>query len=416
VSPEAVALLPRGTLGTVVLRGGSVLDVDAGSWQLADVLVENDRIAAVGTDLDADQVVDCAGKWILPGLIDCHVHLVAATADLGALVNWPASYVAHRAAAVMRDMLARGFTTVRDINGADAGLVRAEREGLIDGPRVFFGGKGLSPTGGHSDVRGPQQYLIDGGPDRPGLGRVADGVDDVRLAARDELRKGADHIKIMASGGIVSPTDRLDSLQYSRAEITAVVEEVGNAKRYVAAHAYTAESILRALDCGVRTIEHGNFVDAECARALIEHEAFLVPTVVTYWHLVADGERLGLTAAQLRKARTVLDAGLAGIEAAQQAGADIAYGTDLLGPMHRFQNQEFEIRARVQQPIDIVRSATTVAARLLRAQDDLGRIAPGLLADLLVLDADPLADIAVLAAGRPAMVLQDGRIVHRSAA
>lgn len=412
MSLEAVALesrrKPGGSEERLLLTGAEVLDVNRGEWRRQDLLIHGDRFAEPSESAGDPEVIDCTGKWIIPGLIDCHVHIVAATADLGDLGTWPASYTAFRSAKTMRSMLDRGFTTVRDINGADQGLARAERESLILGPRVFFGGKGLSPTGGHSDTRRAQQYATEFSPDRPSLGRVADGLDGVVLAARDELRKGADHIKIMASGGIVSHTDRLDSLQYTAREISAIVEEAENAKRYVAAHAYTGEAIARAVDLGVRTIEHGNYLDREAATAMREAGAFLVPTAVVYRYLASDGPSQGLSAAQMAKVRNAFESAVSAIELAADAGVQMAFGTDLLGEMHAHQSEEFAIRSEVLPIIDVLRSATIAAARLLNADDQIGRIAPGYLADLVVLDRNPLEDIAAVSEDSPWLVVHDG--------
>jgi imidazolonepropionase-like amidohydrolase len=399
---------------TTVLRGGHVLDLTAGTWRTTDVRVDHDTITAVGEDLaapDAD-VLDVTGRYLMPGLIDGHVHVTAFSAELRDLEHTAGSYVAAQAARIMRQMLGRGFTTVRDMGGADHGLARARAEGLLAGPRLFFCGHALSQTGGHGDMRLPG----DGRPPADcGLGVVADGVGAVRRAAREELRRGADHIKIMASGGVASPTDRIDSAQYSVAEITAAVEEAAAANRYVAAHAYTARAINRALRAGVRSIEHGNLLDEESLALLREHDAFLVPTLVTYWALQREGRAHGLSETSWAKVDAVLHRGLEALRLAHAAGVPIVFGSDLLGGMHGYQNEEFRLRAKVQPVIDVIRSATSIAAALLGRSGTLGVIAPGAAADLLVLDADPLADVAVLAdiAEHLDLVLQDGIAVLR---
>ncbi len=237
----------------LLLRNGTLLDVDTGEYAEGDVLCDDGRIAETGPGLTAPggaRTVELAGATVLPGLIDAHVHVTAATADLGALPSWSPSYAAAHAARIMSGMLDRGFTTVRDASGADFGLADAQAEGLIRGPRLMFCGKALSQTGGHGDSRPRGTRVHDGHQCCAGLGRIADGVDAVRAAARDELRKGAHHIKVMAGGGVASPTDRIDSTQYSTDELRAIVEEAEAANRYVAAHAYTARSVSRALRAG----------------------------------------------------------------------------------------------------------------------------------------------------------------------
>jgi imidazolonepropionase-like amidohydrolase len=399
--------------GSLVLRNGAVLDVDGGSYREADIrivdgrIVEIDRAVAAGDGPE----VDLRGGYALPGLIDAHVHVMAATADLGVLRGWSPLYAAAHAAREMGRMLDRGFTTVRDTGGADFGLADAQAEGLVHGPRLLFCGKAISQTGGHGDERPRGALAVD--PWAVGLSQLADGVDAVRVAARHELRRGANHLKVMASGGVASPTDRVDSTGYSEDELRAVVQEAQAANRYVAAHAYTARAVDRALRAGVRSIEHGNLIDEGSVRLLLEHDAFLVPNLVTYWALHEFGRQQGLSEGSWRKVADVLDGGYRSLELAARAGVQIAYGTDLLGGMRQYQSREFEIRAELQSAIDIIRSATTVGARLVGMVGEIGCLAPGAFGDLIVLEDDPLADVRVLA--RPERfrcVLQAGEIVR----
>jgi imidazolonepropionase-like amidohydrolase len=237
----------------------------------------------------------------------------------------------------------------------------------------------------------------------------------VRAAARDELRKGGHHIKVMASGGVASPTDRIDSVQFSTDELRAVVDEAQAANRYVCAHAYTARAVNRALEAGIRSIEHGNLLDASSVSLLVERDAFLVPTLVTYWALKKEGRQFGLPEGSWRKVDEVLDAGLSALDLAYRGGVRLAYGTDLLGGMHRHQSEEFRIRAQVQPCIDIIRAATSVAAELLHAEGQLGTLAAGAHADVIVLDGDPLQDIGLLAdpAAHMPLVIQAGAVVRQ---
>jgi imidazolonepropionase-like amidohydrolase len=402
---------------TLLLRSARVLDVEAGTYlEDHDVLAVDGRIVDVGRGvrpMDGAGIIDVGGATVVPGLVDAHVHVTAATADLAALPTWSPSYVAAHSVGILRGMLERGFTTVRDAGGADWGLARALSEGLLVGPRVLFCGKALSQTGGHGDVRSPGQSAFDDCPCCPGLGRLANGVDAVRATARDELRKGAHHIKVMASGGVASPTDRIDSTQYSMPELQAVVEEAEAANRYVAAHAYTARAINRALEAGVRSIEHGNLLDDESVRLFRTNGAYLVPTLVTYWALKQEGMEHGLPRDNWEKVDTVLGAGLSALERATRGGVRIVYGSDLLGGMHRHQSHEFRLRADVQPPLEVLRSATTVAADLLGLTGDVGVVAPGAHADLLIVDGDPLEDAGVLAEpqARLRAVIQGGALV-----
>lgn len=395
----------------LLLRNARLLDVATGACAEADLRCADGKIVETGARLTAPEVreLDVAGAVVIPGLIDAHVHVTALTADLGSIASMSPSYVAAHAARIMSGMLDRGFTTVRDVAGADYGLAAAQAEGLIRGPRLLFCGKALSQTGGHGDSRsrGDDQACCSS------MGRVADGVDAVRAAARDELRKGAHHLKVMASGGVASPTDRIDSTQYSMDELRAIVEEAEAANRYVAAHAYTARAVNRALEAGVRSVEHGNLLDERSVELFLEHDAFLVPTLVTYWALKEEGRSFGLPESSWRKVDAVLEAGLRALELAARAGVRLAYGTDLLGGMHRHQNMEFRLRGEVQQPIDVLRAATTGAAELVGLTGQIGTLAVGAHADLLVLDGDPLADIGVLAEPKNLRhVIQAGEIVE----
>ncbi len=383
----------------LLITNATVLDPASGEYSPdRRILVRGAEIAEVsGGDLTARdaRVVDVRGLTVMPGLVDAHVHVTAVTADLGAQAEWSPSYVALRSAQVLRDMLHRGFTTVRDVGGADYGIADAIEEGAAVGPRVLFAGKALSQTGGHGDLR-RGHTVVGQGCCSPSLGTVCDGVDAVRLAAREQLRTGAHHLKLMLSGGVASPTDRIDSTQFSLEEIRAAVEEAEAANRYVAGHAYTARAINRGLEAGVRSIEHGNLLDETSIELFLRHDAFYVPTLVTYPALAAEGPDHGLPIDSHGKVGTVLEQGLAALDLAHRAGVNIAFGTDLLGGMHRHQLDEFRLRAEVQSPLDIIRSATVTAARLVGLEGRIGSVTPGAWADLLVVDGDPLSDLKVL--------------------
>ncbi|HKQ03013.1 MAG TPA: amidohydrolase family protein [Actinomycetes bacterium] len=403
-----------------MLGNAAVLDPEAGSLTEGQaVVVEGGRVVEVGpaSAVRAGEatVLDVKGRTVMPGLIDAHVHVYAATADLGALEEWTPSYLTARAAGILRGMLDRGFTTVRDVAGADHGIAAAVSEGLFAGPRVIFGGRALSQTGGHGDSRGPGRDLLDQHPYAPALTVVADGVTEVRRATREQLRRGAHHVKVMLSGGIASPTDRIDSTQYSMEELRAIVEEAQAANRYVTGHAYTAAAVNRGLEAGVGCIEHGNLMDGSSIELFKRTGAFYVPTLATYAALADEGLEHGMPAAQHVKVFEVLDAGLGALELAARAGLPIVYGTDLLGGMHRRQLTELTIRSEVQPAADVLRSATTVAARLLGLQGQVGVVAPGALADLLVVDGNPLERLGLLThpARNLRLVMAAGR-VHRN--
>jgi imidazolonepropionase-like amidohydrolase len=264
------------------------------------------------------------------------------------------------------------------------------------GPRLIFGGKALTQTGGHGDHRGRSEDRDHCCQIRPDFARIADGVDAVRHAARDEFRKGAAHLKVFASGGVASPLDEVSAVQYSYDELRAAVEEAENHNRYVTVHAYHPRSIKQALRAGVRCVEHGNLIDDESIELVLDSDAYLVPTLVTYDMMQRFGLEAGMSEATHRKVSDVLDGGLIALEKAHKAGVNLVYGSDLLGPLHAAQLEEFTLRAQVQPVADIIRAATTTAAKLLGLEGQIGTLQPGSHADLLVLDGNPLEDISTL--------------------
>ena len=364
------------------------------------VLVEGGTIREVGKAVASAKarVVDLKGKTLMPGLIDAHVHVVAGVADLGRNAQLPDSLVTARSFVIMRDMLMRGFTTVRDVGGADFGLKQATEEGHFPTPRLVISGKALSQTGGHADFRG--RYDDAATPltrHRLGaLGRVCDGLDQVRRAAREEMKGGADFIKIMANGGCASPTDPIHFLGFSVSELEAIVEEARMAGTYVSAHVYTDEAIRRCVEAGVHSLEHCNLIEAETAKLAASKGAVAVPTLVTYDKLVSDGPKLGFPPDSVAKVDVVRSAGMNSLEVMKKAGLAMAYGSDLLGEMHKYQSEEFVIRGRALPAHEVIGSATHVAAKLLKLEGKIGTIAAGAHADLIVVDGDPLKDLSLL--------------------
>lgn len=406
----------------IVFQNAAVLDVDGGRLLPEQrVVVQGERIVSVdameqGFALtENDTVVDVAGKTLMPGLCDAHVHVTAWTANLSELMRSSPQYNAARAVGILEGMLQRGFTTVRDEGGADYGLAKAVHEGHVAGPRVLFCGPALSATGGHGDMRGRGENVLEGLSLTGGLGRICDGVPEVRRACRDEIRRGANHIKLMLSGGVASPTDRIGNLQFGADEVRAAVEEAEMAGLYVTGHVYTARAINRALSLGVRSLEHCNLLDETSVELFLKHGAYMVPTLATYHALAREGVADGLPIEAVVKLDEVLDAGLRALDLAQRAGVKLVYGSDLLGAMHRHQLSEFSLRAQVQRPIDILRSATCVAAELFGEAGETGVVAPGARADLLVVDGDPLHDLGCLQAPERFLpLIMKGGVLHKN--
>ena len=404
----------------LVVRNARLFDSHAGVLRPGTtIVVEGDRIAAVTQEPiavdDAARVIDAGGRAVLPGLIDAHVHVAATSHDLAGLALQPASLIAAQSSQLLRAMLRRGFTTVRDAGGADHGLREAVAQGLFEGPRLVIAGQPVSQTGGHADmrprgVRGPMVCACAG----LGLvGAIADGVAEVRRAVREQVRQGADHIKIMAGGGVASPTDPLEGTQFSIDELRAAVEEAEAAGLYALAHAYSPRAVTRAVQAGVRSIEHGNLIDEATAREMKRCGAYLVPTLATYAALADEGQRLGWSPAMLAKLQQVADRGVQAVRIAHAEGVPIAFGTDLLGHMHARQNTEFVLRAPALPPLELLQGATCIAARLMGRERELGLVAPGALADLLIVDGDPSATLDMLVAPETGirLLMQGGRVV-----
>ncbi|WP_172329179.1 amidohydrolase family protein [Mangrovicoccus sp. HB161399] len=366
-----------------------------------EVVVEGERIREVSdvpVSLAGAQVVDCGGRTLMPGLIDCHVHSMHSEVYTRKLEDIPMTLAAARGARRLKEMLHRGFTTVRDTGGTDWGMKQAIEQGLLPGPRLFIAGRSIGPTGGHSDGRARTSpgYACPCCNGMAFLRVVADGEDGVRKTVREQMRQGADHIKIMASGGVASPNDPLDSLQFTMEEMEAAVEEAENFGRYVLAHAYSAEAITRAVTAGVRTIEHGNLIDEAAAKLMAENGAYLVANLVAYVAMKERAADFGMPAVMLEKNDMVLEGGYRSLEICKAAGVKVAYGSDLLGALNEDQSREFSIRAEVQSPIEVIRAATTIAAEVVRRPGLLGTVAAGAWADLILVDGDPTKDVTLL--------------------
>ncbi len=402
-----------------IIRNATIFD--GVSDELAydqDVVVENGRIREVVTGrakLDASLVIDAGGRTLLPGLIDAHVHLFAVNLVASKNIDYPMTLMTAKALARTKNMLERGFTSVRDVAGADFGFRQALAEGLVPGPRAFVGGPALTQTGGHGDHRRKTDSRLDRDYNSNGVdnfARIVDGPEQVRQAVRDELRKGADHIKLMASGGVGSPNDAIEDWQFSEEEIRIASSEAAAKGKYVCAHTYASSAVQRAVKNGVRTVEHCNLIDQETAAVVRDHNAFVVPTLVCYEVTQQHGKALGLSAYVMEKLDFVIEGGLRLLEHCEAEGTPMGYGTDLMGEMEYAQTMEFVIRARIQKPVDVLRSATSVNARILQMEGHLGVIREGAIADILLVDGNPLENIAVLdgQGENIPLIMQEGRL------
>ncbi|WP_262696187.1 metal-dependent hydrolase family protein [Kordiimonas aquimaris] len=379
-----------------------------------NILIEEGRFAKIGHTVPSSQNVhtlDMTGKFLMPGLIDAHFHAYASDLDFAKLDQLPQTYHALKGSELLSGALRRGFTTVRDVGGADYGLWQGLEDGLFTGPRLFYAGKALSQTGGHGDMRPPSLEPCACGSSGM-LTKVVDGVDNIRAAAREELRRGASHIKVFVSGGISSPSDPIWSLQYSDPELEAVVDEVTRRGAYVVAHAYTPEAIARSVKAGIRSIEHANLITPEVAGEAQAAGAFVVPTLITYDSLGRYGHETGAPDTMIAKLDEVASKGLESIRICREAGVKIGFGTDLLGELHKFQRQEILLRSKVETPFQILNSATAVNAELMGLEREIGIIQEGTFADFLMLNTNPLQELSSLANGEAIeAVYQSGRRV-----
>lgn len=386
--------------------------------QNATVRISEGKILQISTEdpsisprETSEDTIDLSGKYLCPGLIDCHVHIsvVPGEADLRAYKDMSERFSLLRQPHVLKSMLDRGFTSVRDCGGATLAIKEATEDGVIPGPRLFIAGNALSQTGGHGDLRGPHDSKLCCGGSLSGISRIVDGPAECYKFAREELRQGADFIKIMGGGGVASPTDRVEHVQFSDEEIRAIVTVARNAGTYVTSHCYTPQAIKQAVGLGVRGIEHGNLIDLETAEMMAEKEVFLTPTLIS--HVMCKEMRF-LSPASAAKNEEVLEKGLAAMKVAVDAGVTVCFGTDLLGPMHFAQSMEFSVRASVLTPLQILRSATVNAASLVMQEGRLGQVREGFVADLLILKDNPLEDITILDRVEEQIlaVIKDGRV------
>src|SRR4029077_5857180 len=377
-----------------------VLDGFAALQKGFDVLVKDNYIDAVSSipiDPAGATVIDAFGKTLMPGL--AHAHITGLTLS-PRNISYSASEVTLAASNYLRNSLLDGFTTIREAGGADYSIARLLAEGTIVGPRLFYSGKALTQTGGGADFRTPNELIDPCGHVSPFsvMSVIADGVDQVRKAAREELRKGASQIKLFASGGVVFPSEAHSTLyEYSEQELQAIVEEAKSRGTYVMAHVYTDEGIRRCLRAGVRSIEHGNFANEETIAMMSEYGAYLDPTFISLVQRIESANENHLFESIVDNLRNTVARGQQVYRWARQYNVPIAFGTDLWGPeAQKSQLREFEMRMELDSAANIIQSATITNAALLMQEGRLGIIAAGAYADLLIVDGDPLTDVRVM--------------------
>ena len=388
-------------MSDILIKNARVVDgttdrpAEAMDLRIADGLIQETGKLAPGSNT---AVIDASNHFVMPGLIDAHVHVNALEANLKANAALPDPIVTVGAMNLMRAMLMRGFTTVRDLGGATGAFRQAMDAAPIALPRLNICGKALSQTGGHTDQRGPlDRSPTEGYQDRLGaMGVICDGVPEARKAAREQFRTGADFLKVMANGGVSSPSDPIHFLGFSIEELTALVEEANNVGSYAAAHLYTDEAIRRAVDCGVHSLEHCNLIEAKTAKHAADAGCIACPTLITYDKLLFEGPSLGLPPESVAKVNDVRLKGLESLTIMNDAGLPMAYGSDLLGGMQPHQSGEFELRAQVLDTQTVIQAACGIAAKLLRMEGQVGTLDVGAFADVLFVQRDPLKDISVL--------------------
>ncbi len=382
-----------------------IFDGEGATLQPGTVVVDGDRITSVSAAPAPPnaEAIDGYGRTLMPGLIDAHIHAYAMDVNVARMMEAPPTLLAHWASGMLKNMLDRGFTSVRDTGGADYGLYLAIERGLIQAPRLFYCEKALSQTGGHGDFRhhhhhdGEAEHLVACGCGAVNfLAYVVDGVDKVRHAVRENVRRGSSFIKLMGSGGVASPSDPLDRAQFSDAEITAIVDEVNRAGVYCTAHIHPDHALKRAISLGVHCIEHGTLIEPDTARMAADHGTYIVPTMAIIAALTKEGAALGFPPESLRKLDQVKDQAVARLQHMKDAGVKVGFGTDLLGKLERYECSEFTLRSAIFSPVEILRQATSMNAEILGWKGRLGVIRPGAIADIILVDGNPLADLTLL--------------------
>ncbi len=394
-----------------LFRNATVVDGTGADPASADIAIEDGRIVEVGTGLDGDESIDLAGKAVLPGLFDCHTHVIVSSIDTMRLIQTPFSYRFFQAAKNLEATIRIGITTVRDAGGADLGIKQAVEDGLVAGPRMHISLSMLSQTGGHGDgwmpYGGSVRALLTKHPGVPET--IVDGPDEMRHKVRELVRMGADVIKVATSGGVLSPRDKPTHAHFRPEELEVLVEEATAAGIFVMAHAQAASGIKNAIRAGIRSIDHGIYLDDEAVQLMLDRGTWLVPTLVAPRGVIdAADAGAAITEASVAKARDVVERHKASFAKAVSAGVKVAMGTDSGVTPHGQNLRELELMVEGgMTPMQAIEATTRSAAELMGLQDELGTLEPGKRADLVLVEGDPL-DVATLA-DRVTAVYKDGQ-------
>jgi imidazolonepropionase-like amidohydrolase len=398
------------TVPKTLFAGGQVFDPVSMSASTADVVVEDGRIAAVGTGLDGDEMVDVSGRTLLPGLFDCHTHVMITHIDMWKMLQRPFSYVFYEAEKNLEATLRIGITTIRDAGGADLGVKTAVEDGLVNGPRMQISIRMLSQTGGHGDdwmASGADVPFFVEYPGSPSA--LVDGPEQMRHKVRELIRNGADVIKVATTGGVLSARDDPRHAHFSDEELEMLVSEASKAGRWVMAHAQGTPGVKRAIRVGIRSIDHGIFLDDEAIQMMIDHGTWLVPTLVAPTGVITAAEHgAQIPEASIVKAKETIDIHRESIRRAYEAGVKIAMGTDSGVTPHGENLKELELMEGLgMKPGEVLRATTLTAAELMGLEKELGSIEEGKRADLVVVEGDPF-DFKTLPE-RMEAVYKDGR-------
>ncbi|WP_022873774.1 metal-dependent hydrolase family protein [Nesterenkonia alba] len=415
-------------MNDVWLIGGQIFDATGRAPYRADLRISNGRIADI---VEHDDVVDTSGTThtanapvtryditgctVLPGLIDAHAHV--GILRLSGQNEVPAPVQAAQVFANLATSLEQGFTTLRDLGGVDGGLVAAVEEGYIPGPRLLPSGRILSQTAGHGDLRRRfSSQCCNPGTGAEGIAlpmHIVDGVSEALRAARDQFRRGATQIKVFASGGVLSEGDPLESPQFSEEELRAIVSVAEDRDSYVTAHAHTVRGIQRGIRAGVTCFEHGTILDEETVHMLAASGAVVVGTQTVAEIMRVAPESLGIPEAWLEDAARVREKMAESLTMLYEAGVPVGAGADLVGTDQTQRGWEIALRADIVDAQRAIESSTRVNAEILGIADDVGTVEGGKIADLVVVDFDPVQRVHLFKEQRPHLVFQAGDLVSR---